>query len=171
MADEAASSEEWSGMAGTVVREVRLVDKDEWNGLYSGYASFYQVEQTQGMRDRIWSWLHDDLRDVRGLVAEGSDGRLVGLAHFRPFPRPLSATIGCCLDDLFVSPDARGTGAANALIAGVRTIAEQENWSVVRWITAETNYRGRAVYDRGATRTNWVAYEIKIEMPQGGGVN
>jgi hypothetical protein len=32
----------------------------------------------------------------------------------------------------------------------------------VRWITAEDNYRGRGVYDKLATRTPWVTYDIKL---------
>jgi hypothetical protein len=31
---------------------------------------------------------------------------------------------------------------------------------VIRWITAENNYRARGVYDRLATRTNWVTYDL-----------
>lgn len=38
------------------------------------------------------------------------------LAHFRPFARPLSATIGCFLDDLFVDSARRGAGAADLLL-------------------------------------------------------
>ncbi|KEQ02902.1 GNAT family N-acetyltransferase [Pseudorhizobium pelagicum] len=149
-------------MTDLIVRDLQRSDRDEWDSLYRGYANFYQVEQTSVMRDTVWSWLHDGRKEPRGLVAERANGTLVGLAHYRPFARPLSATTGCYLDDVFVSPDARGTGAADALINRVRAIAQQENWSVVRWITAETNYRGRAVYDRLATKTNWVTYDIKI---------
>ena len=33
--------------------------------------------------------------------------------------------------------------------------------ATVRWITADDNYRGRNVYDRLATRTMWVTYDLK----------
>jgi hypothetical protein len=33
---------------------------------------------------------------------------------------------------------------------------------VIRWITADDNYRARAVYDRVATRTKWVTYDLKL---------
>ncbi|MFN7023676.1 MAG: GNAT family N-acetyltransferase [Pseudorhizobium sp.] len=148
-------------MTTPVIRDVCESDRDQWEVLYKGYAEFYQVEQTDEMRSTVWSWLHEDRKESRGLVAEDATGLLIGLAHYRPFARPLSATIGCYLDDLYVSPAARGSGAADALISRVRAIATQENWSVVRWITAETNYRGRAVYDRLATKTNWITYDIK----------
>lgn len=144
------------------VRPVALDDHAQWDTLYQGYATFYKVVQTADMRETVWTWLHDDTKEPRGLVAVHSDGTLAGFAHFRPFARPLSATVGCFLDDLFVDPDARGSGAADALIEGVRAVAESEGWSVVRWITADNNYRGRAVYDRLATKTHWVTYDLKI---------
>ena len=68
------------------------------------------------MRATVWGWLQDAAHQTRGLVAE-EEGRLIGLAHFRPFARPLSASTGGFLDDLFVDPTARGSGAADALIA------------------------------------------------------
>jgi GNAT superfamily N-acetyltransferase len=143
------------------IRPVQPGDRAGWDILYQGYARFYRVDQTPEMRDRVWGWLHDPAHSTEGLVAEETDGRLIGLAHFRPFARPLSATTGGFLDDLFVAPDARGRGAAEVLIAELRTIAAQRGWSVLRWITAEDNARARVLYDRVATKTGWVTYDLK----------
>lgn len=143
------------------IRRPEAGDYDAWARLYAGYAAFYRVEQTEEMRARVWSWLHDPGHEVQGLVAE-VDGNLVGLAHFRPFARPLSASVGGFLDDLFVEPAARGTGAAKALIAAVESEGRARGWTVIRWITAENNYRARGVYDQVATRTPWVTYDIKL---------
>ncbi len=149
-------------MTNVSIRPVQADDRSQWDVLYQGYATFYNVIQTPEMRETVWSWLHDETKESQGLVAVGSDGVLLGLTHFRPFARPLSATMGCFLDDLFVSPEARGLGVADALIEAVRGIAAENGWSVVRWITAENNYRGRGVYDRVAVKTNWVTYDIKL---------
>lgn len=129
-----------------------------WDVLYAGYAEFYRVTQTPQMRDRVWSWLHDPAHEVCGLIAE-HHGVPVGLAHYRPFARPLSASTGCFLDDLFVDPAARGQRVADALIGHLGAMARERGWSVVRWITADDNYRGRGVYDRLAKRTMWVTYD------------
>lgn len=147
---------------GVVVRAVAQADREAWDRLYRGYAAFYEVEQSAEMRDRVWGWLHDPAHECEGLVAQGDDAALLGLTHFRPFARPLSATTGCFLDDLFVTPEARGTGAAALLIEAVREIAAARGWSVVRWITREDNYRARGLYDRVATRTDWVTYDIRL---------
>ena len=149
-------------MTNVSIRPVQADDRSQWDVLYQGYATFYNVIQTPEMRETVWAWLHDETKESQGLVAVGSDGVLLGLTHFRPFARPLSATMGCFLDDLFVSPEARGLGVADALIEAVRGIAAENGWSVVRWITAENNYRGRGVYDRVAVKTNWVTYDIKL---------
>ena len=144
------------------VRPVEPRDREGWNRLYAGYAAFYMVTQTEDMRDRVWSWLMSGENGFLGLVAEDGDGKLIGLAHFRPFARPLSATIGGFLDDLFVDPDARGSGAADLLLESLKTEGQKRNWSVIRWITAEDNYRARKLYDRLAEKTRWATYDIKL---------
>lgn len=142
------------------VREVRDGDFPQWRALYRGYADFYRVEQTEEAAERVWAWVNDPAHEVSALVTEGGDGRLIGLAHYRPFARPLSATTGCYLDDLFVDPAHRGSGAADRLLTALREIAADRGWSVVRWITADDNHRARAKYDQVATRTMWVTYDM-----------
>jgi GNAT superfamily N-acetyltransferase len=135
--------------------------RDAWEKLYAGYAEFYRVTQTPEMRDTVWAWLRDPAHEVEGLVALDQNDRPIGLAHFRAFARPLAATKGGFLDDLFVAPDARGSGAAQALIDAVVETGRARGWTVVRWITADDNYRARSAYDRIADRTKWITYEIK----------
>jgi ribosomal protein S18 acetylase RimI-like enzyme len=141
------------------VRRPVQADREAWDRLYAGYAEFYSVAQTPGMRDRVWGWIMDPEHEVEAFVAEGERG-LVGLAHFRAFARPLSATTGGFLDDLFVAPEARGSGAAEALIRAVAEVGRERGWSVIRWITAEDNARARKLYDRLARRTPWVTYDL-----------
>lgn len=143
------------------IRPPRPEDRAAWGALYAGYAEFYRVTQTEEMRDRVWSWLMAGTQGVTGRVAE-RDGALVGLAHFRAFARPLSASTGGFLDDLFVDPAARGSGAAAALIEAVAAEGRAQGWTVIRWITAEDNYRARGLYDRLADRTKWVTYDIRL---------
>lgn len=143
------------------IRPVTPEDRAEWDVLYQDYAQFYKVEQSAEMRDTVFGWLMDLNHESNGLVAVDTTEKLIGLTHYRPFAAPLSASVKCFLDDLFVDPNARGSGAADALIQGVANIACANNWSVVRWITADDNYRGRGVYDKTATRTMWVTYDLK----------
>ncbi|UFN51271.1 GNAT family N-acetyltransferase [Roseomonas sp. OT10] len=145
--------------------EIRIVPLEprhraDWERLYAGYAEFYRVAQTPEMRARVWAWILDPAHETEALIAEDAAGRAVGLAHFRAFARPLSATTGGFLDDLFVDPQMRGKGVADALLAALAAEARTRGWSVVRWITAEDNSRARAVYDRTAKLTAWRMYDM-----------
>lgn len=144
------------------IRPPEATDQTAWDVLYQGYARFYQVEQTAEMRARVWGWLHDEAHECQCLMAFDASGKAVGLAHFRAFARPLSATTGGFLDDLFVDPECRGSQAGTKLIDAIKAVGQQKGWSVIRWITADNNYRARTAYDKIATRTAWITYDIKL---------
>jgi GNAT superfamily N-acetyltransferase len=144
------------------VRPVATDDRAAWDQLYAGYADFYRVSQTPAMRDTVWGWLHDGAAQTEGVVAEDARGKIIGIAHFRAFARPLSASTGGFLDDLFVDPHSRGSGAADAMIGYIGDLGRARGWTVIRWITADDNYRARAVYDRLSERTKWVTYDLKL---------
>ena len=148
-----------SGMDELTITPARPEDEPRWRELYQGYADFYAVPLTDADYRRVWSWIHDPARETRCLLARDADGRPVGLAHYRAFDAPLRGTSGF-LDDLFVDPAVRGGGAADALLTALRRIAAEEGWAVIRWNTAENNYRARAVYDRYAEKTVFLTYSM-----------
>lgn len=130
-----------------------------WKLLYQGYATFYGRKLSDAHAARVWGWLFDPAHELEGLVAL-VDGAPRGLAHFRRMPSPLrGADIGF-LDDLFVAPEARGLALGEALIGAVAAVARERGWGVVRWITADDNYRARGLYDRLARKTSWNLYEL-----------
>jgi GNAT superfamily N-acetyltransferase len=142
------------------IRPLAATDRSRWEVLFEGYADFYGVPQTPEMRDKVFGWLMDADHTSSCLVAEDAAGLVIGLTHYRPFVSQLRACTNCFLDDLFVDPAHRGSGAADALIRGVTDVARENGWKVVRWITADDNYRGRGVYDRLAKRTMWITYDM-----------
>jgi ribosomal protein S18 acetylase RimI-like enzyme len=147
------------------VRPVRTDEFGAWTRLYRGYAAFYETPTSDEHQRQIWSWIHDD-RSVEALVAvpvddDGNEtGEPQGLAHLREWVRPLRGVTAGYLDDLFVDPDHRGSGVVDALYAEMDRLARERDWAVVRWTTADDNYRARAVYDRLATRTTWITYDM-----------
>jgi GNAT superfamily N-acetyltransferase len=144
-----------------VTRPVEQRDKDAWQHLFGGYCEFYEQPCSEELLRRVWSWIHDD-RSVEAIVAVPADdaGDAVGLAHLRPWVRPLRGQIAGYLDDIFVDPAVRGTGVVEALFAAIDATAVAHGWSIVRWTTADDNYRARTAYDRVATRTGWITYEL-----------
>jgi GNAT superfamily N-acetyltransferase len=49
---------------------------------------------------------------------------------------------------MFILPEARGSGAADALFSALKSLATTLRWPTIRWITQHFNKRGRAFYDR-----------------------
>lgn len=148
-------------MADITITPLAPRHRADWERLYAGYAEFYKVKQTSQMRETVWGWIHDPAHEVNAVVAEDEFGRAIGLAHYRAFARPLSASTGCFLDDLFVDPGQRGKRVADAVLEHLLALARENGWSTVRWITADDNYRGRGVYDRVGKRTWWITYDME----------
>ena len=138
-------------------------DQDAWRRLFAAYCQFYEQEVTEDHFNRVWSWIHDS-EEVRAIlvVPLAGSGEPVGLAHLRPWVRPLRGEVAGYLDDLFVDPGARGSGAVKALFEAIEAIAEEEGWGLVRWATAKDNQRARGLYERIATQTDWITYDMAI---------
>lgn len=146
---------------GITVHAVEEHDFTQWSNLYRAYAGYYETTQTADMREKVFSWLLDDAHPQRGLVAHmGDESQLLGFAHYRTFSRPLAASHGLFLDDLFVDPATRGQGVARLLLNRLAAIAAEENATVVRWITRDNNYQARFLYDDVAERTDWITYDM-----------
>jgi len=61
------------------------------------------------------------------------------------------------MNDLFVVPDARGTGVAEALIEECRVRAGRRGATSLTWQTAKDNVRAQKLYERvGGRRAEWV---------------
>ncbi|TDR56699.1 acetyltransferase (GNAT) family protein [Halomonas ventosae] len=134
-------------------------DHDDWRRLYRGYAEYYGMPMDESTLATVWDWIQDGTR-LQGLLARDANGQAVGLMHFRAMPSPLRGAIVGFLDDLFVDPAHRGTGAVDEMMEALRQEARRQGWPFVRWITRENNYRARGVYDRCAKRTDWVTYQL-----------
>ena len=137
-------------------------DKAAWATLFQGYRRFYEMPDDPDVIERVWGWIHDPAQQTECLLARDASGQPIGLAHFRSLARPLSGTEAGFLDDLFVSEDARGSGAADELMNAIAEIGRSRGWSWLRWFTAEDNYRGRGFYDRVAHVTPWKTYQVDI---------
>ncbi|MFJ4798298.1 GNAT family N-acetyltransferase [Kitasatospora purpeofusca] len=153
-ADEHRPVGEWTVDAPTAA------DFAAWRELFRGYCDFYGVPVPEEKAELVWSWLTDPAHELDGLLVRDTGGTPVGLAHYRPFVRPLHGAVAGFLDDLFVAPAARGSGAVDLLLARLRAIAAERGWNTVRWITADDNHRARSKYDQVATRTMFVTYDM-----------
>ena len=149
-------------MTNVIVVKPQAEDEPQWRLLYQGYVDFYQVSMNDNIMNTLWSWIHDANNPFYCIVAKDQSGDLLGFMHFRAMPSPLRGAMIGFLDDLFIAPEARGEGVVSALYDELKNQGKANGWPLIRWITAENNYRARAVYDGLSNKTHWVTYQLDL---------
>ncbi|HEX8102803.1 MAG TPA: GNAT family N-acetyltransferase [Solirubrobacteraceae bacterium] len=139
-------------------------DLDELLPLLRAYLDFYEVAPDDIDVQTLCETLIDDPRhEGVQLLARDGDGRAVGFATIFWSWSTLSAARIGVMNDLFVAPEARGTGVADALIAACADQCRVHGATVLEWTTALDNHRAQAVYDRvGGVASRWVSYELPV---------
>jgi GNAT superfamily N-acetyltransferase len=146
-------------MSMTQVRKLEAGDESVWRRLWTAYLEFYETSVPEAVyRTTFARLLGDDPHDYLGLVAE-RDGEVIGIAHYLFHRHCWRIEDVVYLQDLFVDPAARGTGAGRALIEAVYREADAAGCPAVYWLTQEFNDTARRLYDRVATVTPFVKYQ------------
>ena len=141
------------------MRQITPADRADWQRLYLAYLEFYETEPIESSTELVWSRLVNSEPEIQGLVVE-DDGRIIGITHFHYQLSTWTHTWHCYLEDLYVDKESRGKGVARALINEVKTLATDKGCSELFWITRSTNETARKLYDKVATPTDFVRYEL-----------
>lgn len=139
------------------IRPLAAEDHDSWVRLWKGYLDFYEVSVPDEVTAEAWRRLIDPDAPIFGFGAI-SDSGLVGIVHYLFHPVTWSIAERCYLEDLFVSPEARGSGAGRALIEAVYRAADAAGADQVYWLTAQSNKNAQLLYDRIGQRTPFIKY-------------
>ncbi|HLX52012.1 MAG TPA: GNAT family N-acetyltransferase [Streptosporangiaceae bacterium] len=142
-----------------MIRELTAGDFGQWKPLWLAYLRFYRAEVSGEVTGATFQRLCDKADGLIGFVAEDCGGDLIGLAHLVFHPSTWSTEPYCYLEDLFVSPAARGTGAARELLDAVFAEAKRRSAARTYWETQEFNAPARSLYDQVAHRTSFIIYE------------
>jgi len=141
------------------VSPLSFEDRSRWETLARGYKAFYKTEVSPSEYEATWRRLLEQ-DAVFGLGVK-ADGTLVGIAHYL-FHTSAWASKVCYLQDLFVAPEARGQGAARALIEAVADAARQGEAARYYWLTQEHNSVARALYDKVAKFNGFIRYDFPL---------
>jgi len=99
-----------------------------------------------------------ELEGIQLIARDGSRTPLGFATVFWSWDTTEASRIGI-MNDLYVSPEVRGSGLAEQLIATCLERCRQRGASRLEWQTGPDNHRAQAVYDRvGGTREPWLVY-------------
>jgi GNAT superfamily N-acetyltransferase len=147
---------------GPVIRPISAADHAEWLELWRAYITFYEASVPDDVTAFTFDRVIDEGEAVYGAIARDASGRAVGIVHWLTHPATWSRVPYVYLEDLYVDAEVRGGGVGRALIAHVEGWAREHGAAKVYWLTHETNATARALYDRVASLTGFVHYEIPL---------
>jgi GNAT superfamily N-acetyltransferase len=131
--------------------------------LMRAYCDFYEFDPPDEALHEMLMALVTDPREGAVFVARDQEGVAVGVATMDwRWSASRGARIGH-LEDLFVSPQARGGGIAEALIEACAHRCRENGAPALDWLTLPDNGRARAVYERvGAEGGDRVEYDLEL---------
>ena len=145
------------------VRSATETDVPPLMPLMRGYCDFYEADPSDtGLREMARALIASPDEEGMLLVAEDG-GKVIGFAAVGWKWSSLRGARIAVLEDLFVSPEDRGKGAADALIEECASRARANGAPVVTWLTAPDNHRAQAVYNRvGGKSETFLEYELEL---------
>ncbi len=143
-----------------VVEQLQSADRSAWEVLARGYKEFYRTPTPEEGYEATWRQLMDESSGFHGLAAR-LGGELVGITHYLFHPLFWYGDT-CYMQDLYVSEESRGLGAARALIERVAEITKASGATRLYWTTQEDNLRARVLYDKLARYNGFIKYDYPL---------
>lgn len=129
---------------------------------YEGYAAAFRVD-SQALLAQGFA---KSSPDFTALVAEGPEGRLLGLLVFFLVPFTYRARPTLYVKELYVRPECRGRGVGETLLRAAQEAARDRGCALVQWQVLRWNVSAQRFYERLGARPDpeWINYEIAIPV-------
>jgi GNAT superfamily N-acetyltransferase len=153
-----------AGRGGPAIAGVTEADLGELLELMRAYCDFYATHPSdEALLELSRTLLGDPAREGVQLIARDAVGQAVGFATiFWSWDTTEGARIGI-MNDIYLTPTARGSGLADELIAACRERCAARGAVRLEWMTAPENRRAQALYERvGGVREPWLVYTLPV---------
>jgi GNAT superfamily N-acetyltransferase len=132
-----------------------------WYPLFVEYAASAGLQITDEQVMRVWTALQAP--GAHAAVAHDETGAVVGFVHAVPFQRLLQGDEGLLIEDLFVAPASRNSGVATALVEHLRSTAENEHRTQLRWAAQVDDAAAKALQEKFADAAGgWVLQTLPV---------
>ncbi len=143
---------------------VREAELEALLPLIAAYQRFYEVEDVDDDRNRaFFRRFLTPSEDGELLAARDPDGAILGYACLYWHFSSLAAAETVLMNDLFVTPRARGRGVGRALIEASAAVARRRGAAWLEWATAPDNHTAQRLYDSLTDeKSTWLEYELDV---------
>jgi GNAT superfamily N-acetyltransferase len=144
------------------VHQATIADLDVLVPLFDAYRRFYRVP---GDLEGAHRFLLDRFSHSQSVIFLAFDGdRLVGFTQLYPSFSSVSMARIFVLNDLFVSPEARGRGAGAALLRAAAEYGRREGAVCLVLSTELTNTAAQAVYEHNGWKRDTVFCSYNLAL-------
>ncbi|MFZ4070165.1 MAG: GNAT family N-acetyltransferase [Caulobacterales bacterium] len=140
------------------IRRLAPADEPRWRALWGDYLTFYRAALPEEITALTWARLMEPAEPLIGWGACDASDQLIAFALCLRHRSTWAREGYFYLEDLYTAPEARGQGAARALIEAAYAYADAEGLSRVYWVTEHANTRAQALYDQIARRAPFMQY-------------
>ena len=145
-----------------IIRKADMGDIKEVAVLFDQYRMFYKQDTDIGGAQKF---LTERIQQNESVIFIAIlDHIMVGFTQLYPIFSSVSMKRAWLLNDLFVAPEARGSGAADKLLKAAQQMGADTSsrWMVLQ--TATTNHRAQKVYERNGWKKDheYFSYYYRI---------
>ncbi|MBJ8506237.1 GNAT family N-acetyltransferase [Acinetobacter seifertii] len=140
---------------------VQQQDYSQWEKYWLAYQNFYQVSLPLQVTKITWDRFFNEKEPVYCAVAK-QDEHVLGIVHYVIHRSTWAESNYCYLEDLYVSPEARGQHIGKQLIEYVQKQAIEQNCDRLYWHTQETNHTAQKLYDWIAQKPGVIEYRMSL---------
>ena len=143
------------------VRDATPSDEGDFRLLWRGFCDGYGMALPAEVTSFTWTRLMDPANPLTARLAI-LDGRPQGFAIHQHHPSTWVMGDDGYLEDLYVAPEARGTGLGRALIEDLIDIARRNGWRRLYWLTDIENATARRLYDQFCDNDGHIRYRMVL---------
>lgn len=150
-----------------IVRPATPADSDAVLHLIDALAEYEKLEPpTEAAKQRLIADTFAEKPRFNIFLAETADGEAAGYAFVLETYSTFLAMPTLYLEDLFVLPEFRGTGAGSAIYSRVAAEAKARGCGRVEFVVLEWNRLARDFYHRKGTKhlENWCFYRLDADQ-------
>ena len=145
-------------MNNLTIRRLQFSDFEAWHPLW---VLNNEGQITDQITKHTWRNITNKNYSVYGLCAE-EDSDMIGILHFIIHPVTGSLSPVCYMQDLFIHPDHRRKGIAQALLEELNAIGQQEKWNRIYWLAEHKNIAAQKLYENIGVKLDFSLHVLPL---------